>query len=206
MRALSRPGRRVLVVAAASRRGATAAIADRLARVILAGLPSCWSVRTPDLADLRVLDGADAVVLGSTLHLGHWLRPALALRRQAQDAQLLGLWLFSTGSISHDLGRHRLVVSADDLVDAGRANDHQVFARSVDVSPWRRWPSPGGEVMPELHHDWASIDAWGGSISSQLAGAASGPDVPPGRVRRPWVDRTRRTTLDIEPPTESRFS
>lgn len=100
METLPHPIRRDLVVAVASRRGAAAAIADRIARVIGGRLSPQWSIRAPNVADLRVLDDADAVVLGSALHPGHWLRPALKLRRQAQDTQLLGLWLFSTGSIS----------------------------------------------------------------------------------------------------------
>ena len=177
--------RRTVVVGAASRHGATAAVAGRLAAVIGAGVSTPWVVRTPDLADLRVLDHAEAVVLGSAVHLGHWLRPALRLRRQAQTAPLLGLWLFSTGVTSHSLDGHPLVVSADDLVGSGRATEHRVFAD---------------------RHDWTPIDDWGKSIAVRLDGFAAGTDVLPGGVRGPWADHGVPARLRTSPATESSSS
>jgi len=78
---LPHPIRRDLVVAVASRRGAAAAIADQIARVIGGRLSPQWSIRAPNLADLRVLDDADAVVLGSAL------APGALVAAGAQTAQ-----------------------------------------------------------------------------------------------------------------------
>lgn len=102
METLPHPIRRDLVVAVASRRGAA-----RQQPLLTGSHASSAGDCRPSGASARLtwLTCGFWTTLtqwcsAAPLHPGHWLRPALKLRRQAQDTQLLGLWLFSAGSIS----------------------------------------------------------------------------------------------------------
>ncbi len=63
----------IVLVAAASKHGATGEIADRIgADLAKRGL----EVEVKRLADVKALDQYDAFVLGSAIYLGTWLRKA----------------------------------------------------------------------------------------------------------------------------------
>jgi len=173
------PAGRIVVIAAASRHGSTSTIAERIELTLRQQLSPPWSVRWADLLDLRTFDEADAVVLGSAVYVGHWLRPALNALRHAKDAPLLGLWLFSSGPISDDMDENARVVSADEMVESGFATEHKVFAGrldTVDLARWERLVVRAVGVVSGDRRDWAAVDAWATSIASQLTAsvAASG--------------------------------
>jgi menaquinone-dependent protoporphyrinogen oxidase len=163
---------RSLVVAAASRHGGTCEIADRLALTLSAELPQNWAVTRPDLSDLRVLDDADAIVLGSAIYYGHWLHSAARALKYAQDGPVLDLWLFSTGPISDVESENAQIISADSMVDVGQAADHKVFGGLLDTSRlnWvERTAVRALRVLPGDHRDWDQVDAWASRIATQLA-------------------------------------
>lgn len=169
---------RTLVVAAASRHGGTCEIADRLAATLQADLPLGWRVLRPDLSDLRVLDEADAVVLGSAIYYGHWMRAAAHALAYVKDAPLLDLWLFSTGPVSDVETENAQIISADSMVDSGQAVEHRVFGGRLDTSglTWlERTAVKAVHAIPGDHRDWAEVDEWAHHIASQLS-------VVPGRA------------------------
>src|SRR5262245_7899011 len=94
----SRPGatRRVLV-AVASPHGSPREIADAIAETLRsAGL----DVDLRDVADVKDLAPYDAVVLGSAVYMGHWVREARQFATdQAEGLRRLPLWLFSSGPV-----------------------------------------------------------------------------------------------------------
>lgn len=167
-----------VVVAAASRHGSTAQIAERIEDTLRVQLSDEWSVRLADLADPRTFEGADAVVLGSAVYLGHWLRPAIKALHVVKDAPLLDLWLFSTGPISDDMSENARIITADEMVDAGCATQHMVFTGRLDVerlSRWERLVVRALGVISVDRRDWAAVDDWTTGIAAQLTAAVATP-------------------------------
>jgi menaquinone-dependent protoporphyrinogen oxidase len=165
---------RSLVVAAASRHGGTCEIADRLALALTAELPQNWTIKRPDLTDLRVLDDADAIVLGSAIYYGHWLHSAARALKYAQDGPVLDLWLFSTGPISDVESEDAQIISADSMVESGRARGHKVFGGLLVTSrlSWvERTAVKALHVLPGDHRDWDQVDDWARQIATQLTGS-----------------------------------
>jgi menaquinone-dependent protoporphyrinogen oxidase len=177
---------RTLVVGAASRHGSTAELADHLAASLQRRLPPAWSVVRSDLTDLRVLDDADVVVLGSAIYLGRWLRPAKRALKYLQEADPVQLWLFSAGPISDLDEENKRVIAADELVIAGDAVEHQVFAGSLDLArlTWfERLVVTIVKAVPGDHRDWHAVDDWAAHIAAHLiadgartSGTTDGPE------------------------------
>lgn len=169
---------RTLVVAAASRHGGTCEIADRLARTLQNDLPLGWRVLRPDLSDLSVLDEADAVVLGSAIYYGHWMRAAAHALAYLKDAPLFDLWLFSTGPVSEIETENAQVISADSMVQSGQAIEHKVFGGRLDTSrlTWvERSVVKAVHAIPGDHRDWNEVDEWAHHIATQLTVVPSRP-------------------------------
>src|SRR5437660_12564815 len=89
-----------VLVTAAGRQDATAQIARTIGETLRRrGLAA--TVARPE--DVRRIETYDAVVVGSTVHGGHWLKPAHKLVRRAGDALTSRpVWVFSTGSIGEE--------------------------------------------------------------------------------------------------------
>ena len=163
---------RTLVVAAASRHGGTCEIADRLAWTLANDLPLGWRVVRPDLSDLRSLDDADAVVLGSAIYYGHWMRAAAHALAYLKDAPLFDLWLFSTGPVSEVESENARIISADSMVEAGQAIEHKVFGGRLDTSrlTWvERAVVKAVHAIPGDHRNWDEVDEWAHHIARQLS-------------------------------------
>src|SRR3712207_229163 len=88
------------LVAVASRHGSTNEIARAIAEELRTrGLDA--EVR--DAEEVDVLDGYEAVVLGSAVYMGDWLLAARRLvERHRQRLAALPLWLFSSGPLGLD--------------------------------------------------------------------------------------------------------
>jgi menaquinone-dependent protoporphyrinogen oxidase len=160
-----------LVVSAASRHGGTCEIADRIAETLTRVLPDDWHVIRGDLSDLRIFDGADAVVLGSAIYYGHWMHNASHALEYLREDMPPDLWLFSTGPISEIESENAQVISADVMTDSGEADEHMVFGGKLDTSHLsflERVVVKGVHALPGDHRDWAAVDAWAIHIASEL--------------------------------------
>jgi menaquinone-dependent protoporphyrinogen IX oxidase len=150
-----------LLVAYASRRGPTKAIAERLARGLqLSGLDAD-ACPTSDPIDIASYDG---VVLGSTIRGGQWL-PGGA-RFAVENSHLLRqrlTWLFSLGVDavhpdlfrSHTAKRLRVLHRETEQIDALRHLTDPLEHRYFSNRPRRRG-------------DWTPVDAWARSIASDV--------------------------------------
>jgi menaquinone-dependent protoporphyrinogen oxidase len=159
-----------VLVTAASRHGATTAIAQSIARVLAeAGLEA--ETRSPEEVDY--LDGFDAVILGSAVYVGRWL-PAATRFVETHENELRArpVWLFSSGPI----GAPEAKPEGDpegigDLADTINARAHRVFAGRVDRSVLsfgeklvvKAVRAPEGDFR-----DWPAIESWAGGIAGQL--------------------------------------
>jgi menaquinone-dependent protoporphyrinogen oxidase len=170
---------RVLVVHA-SQFGATKGIADRIAEILVRrGL----SAETYPVTELSDLTGANAVVMGSAVHAGHWLDDATRFVYRHQDElRQVPLWLFSSGPLGDravrspqpdpkEVGAFRILVEPRGHVVFPGAYDKETADFSHSGLIERTVVS---RLMPEGDwRDWDAIDAWADAIATSLLGMAA---------------------------------
>lgn len=169
-----------VLVTAASRFGATAEIADRIAAVLSSrGL----DVRRVAPAAAGDLSGVDAVVVGSAIYSGHWLpdvQPVLAAieRRTPRPA----VWLFTSGPVGTPSGWFaRKMATAEPVelpaaIAATAAREHRVFAGKLDRANLPTGQRLALTLFRRLNgdfRDWAEIERWAGTIADQLLADAA---------------------------------
>jgi menaquinone-dependent protoporphyrinogen oxidase len=183
---------KVLVVYA-SRHGGTRGIAERIGAVLRAqGLDA--SVAAPD--EVRNVNSADAIVIGSGVYIGNWLKQATDfINRNEATLATRPVWLFSSGPLP---GSTKSAGVEDPLADAlgpadgpgsgGRKKvaelsaaihprDHRVFRGAYDpTDPPRSIPERVVRLMPASKdilppgdfRDWEAIEAWAREIAAEL--------------------------------------
>lgn len=171
-----------VLVVHASKAGATAEIAERIAGTITGA--GHQAVASP-AAKAGDPSHYDAVVLGSAVYMGHWLKEANAFAKQHRDAlSSRPVWLFSSGPIGtspvDDEGRDLLEVSAPEelpeLVAALRPREHHVFFGALDPGKLplahralRKLPA-GRKLLPEGDfRDWPEVERWATDIATHLS-------------------------------------
>ena len=178
-----------VLVAYASRHGATRGIAERIAETLRTdGLDA--EVRPADSVDS--LAGYDAFVIGSAAYLFHWLKDAKDLVHRNREALAAKpVWLFSSGPLGTEAvdaeGRDQKVATIPkeipELSEAVHARDHRVFfgayerdrkpigfgERLVALMPAARDAFPVGDFR-----DWPEIEAWADGIARELRPVPTG--------------------------------
>jgi menaquinone-dependent protoporphyrinogen oxidase len=172
-----------VLVAYASRHGATQGIAERIASTLRGdGL----EVDDRPASSIKRLDGYDAFVIGSAAYMFHWLGEALDFVHRNRAA-LAGkpVWLFSSGPLRTEplnaKGVDQKVAAIpkeiDGLVAEVRAREHRVFfgayaadrkpiglaERFMALMPAAREGLPTGDFR-----DWPEIEVWAASIAAAL--------------------------------------
>jgi menaquinone-dependent protoporphyrinogen oxidase len=119
-----------ILVTTASKHGATAQIGTAIAdHLTSAGHEA--DVREPDA--VRDLDGIDAVVLGSAVYAGHWLKSARGfVTRLSPELARRPVWLFSSGPVGDPPKPAEDAVDVAAAVADTGAREHRVFAGRVD--------------------------------------------------------------------------
>jgi menaquinone-dependent protoporphyrinogen oxidase len=178
-----------VLVAYASRHGATKGIAERIAGSLVA---AGFTTEARSVKDVRDLTGYDAFVIGSAAYMFHWLKEAtqFAKRHRAVLAER-PVWLFSSGPLGTDPldaeGRDQKVVTVPkeipELREAVGARDHRVFfgAYHRDAKPigfaerfMRLMPAAKDSIPEGDFRDWPEIEAWAGEIARELQPVAVG--------------------------------
>ncbi|GAB3147488.1 flavodoxin domain-containing protein [Amycolatopsis stemonae] len=167
-----------VLVAVATRHGATREIAENVATAIGSALTEAgmWSlVEVRDAGLVHSVDGFDAVVLGSAVYMGHWLEPARKLAESFSDElRRRQVWLFSSGPVGEQKRPAEEPVVVDDLVRRVGARGHRLFGGKIDR---RTLKFPERAVVTALrvadadNRDWPTIRAWGREIGTILAHA-----------------------------------
>lgn len=159
-----------VLVAAASRYGATAGVAEAIGRRLE---EEHLDVDVLPIDEVEDVAGYDALVLGSAVYAGRWMRPA----RRFVDENAAGIvskqtWLFSSGPIGDPLKPEGdTAVKLGDIVSKTGAREHRVFAGKLDKSHMTfgdravvtAFRSSGGDFR-----DWEEIAEWADDIAEAL--------------------------------------
>jgi menaquinone-dependent protoporphyrinogen oxidase len=176
-----------VLVAYATRHGATAGIAERIAATLQSeGLVA----EARPAASVRTLASYDAFVVGSAAYMFHWLGDATKLVR-SHRAELAAKpsWFFSSGPLGteplnekgQDQKEAAIPKEVPELVAAVNARGHAVFfgaydpaakpigiaERAMKLMPAARDSLPAGDFR-----DWAEVEDWARSIAADLRSGA----------------------------------
>jgi menaquinone-dependent protoporphyrinogen oxidase len=170
-----------VLVTAASKYGATAEIAAAIAEVLDEhGLEA--TVLPPK--QVKGVDGYDAVVVGSAVYAGHWLKPARELvERLGNELAGRPVWLFSSGPVGDPPKPEEDPVDVADLLAATGAREHRIFAGKLVR---KQLSFPERAIVSALRvpegdfRDWTEIRQWAAGIADAM-GAGFPPQAPTGR-------------------------
>jgi menaquinone-dependent protoporphyrinogen oxidase len=176
-----------ILVAYASKHGATGQIAERIAATLrAAGL----AARVRPIEAVGDPAGYDAVVLGSAVYFGSWRKEATAFVRRHR-AVLAGrpVWLFSSGPLGaaaadaqgRDLRAAAIPKEIAEVTEAIHPRDHRVFFGALDHTRLgfperlvRALPAGRALLIEGDFRDWADVGSWAEGIARELAPSAAG--------------------------------
>ena len=180
-----------VLVAYASRHGATRGIAERITETLERRGHEVTSQPADQVSEVV---GYDAFIIGSAAYAGHWLNEATGFVRQ--DCELLAsrpVWLFSSGPI----GTERVDAKGRDVVEASRPAEFTEFAEAIHPrderiffgafdpdgkpvglmerfgAPFMRVPAVRAAMPAGDFRDWPEIEAWAAGIAHELEAAPS---------------------------------
>ena len=158
-----------VLVCAATKYGATGEIADAVADVLAEkGLEV--TVIPPEQAG--AIEQFDAVVLGSAVYMGQWMKPARELvDRSAAALAARPVWLFSSGPVGEPAKPAENPVDVSEILQSTNARDHRVFTGRLVKKhlsfPDRAMASAIRAAEGDFRN-WAEIRAWAAGIASAL--------------------------------------
>jgi menaquinone-dependent protoporphyrinogen oxidase len=160
-----------VMVACASKHGATEGIAEAIAERLHQLGHDAEAVRVTDVSDLN---GVQAVVLGSAVYAGSWMKEATAFAdTNAEVLSRLPLWLFSSGPLGTEVDDdEEQPRQLDDLTFRLRPRAHRMFFGALDRSKLafgermmvKAVKAPEGDFR-----DWNAISVWADEIARELA-------------------------------------
>ena len=172
-----------VLVAYATRHGATQGIAERIAETLRA---SGIDAEARPAASVKDPDRYDAFVIGSAAYMFHWLGDAKGFVHRARATLVTRpVWLFSSGPLgteptdAHGVDQKVSAIPKElpELQASLGARDHHVFfgayergrkpigvaERLMSVMPAAKDGLPDGDFR-----DWPEIEAWAATIARDL--------------------------------------
>ena len=174
-----------VLVAYASRHGATAGIAERVARVLK---ESGLDADLKRIDDVPTTNEYDAFVIGSAAYYFHWLKEATSfVNRHERELAERPLWLFSSGPLGndkvdaedHDVLKGAAPREFAEFPQSVGARDQHVFfgAFNPDAEPvgmmerlTRMLPAVRDALPAGDFRDWPQIEKWAQGIARELKG------------------------------------
>ena len=185
-----------VLVAYASRHGATKGIAERIAQTLE---PRGHEVTLEPADQVSAVDGYDAFIVGGAAYAGHWLKEATEFVRNYREVLASRpVWLFSSGPIGTDL----VDAKGRDVFETARPAEFAEFAGSIHPrdeaiffgafdpdakpiglmerlgAPFMRMPSVREAMPAGDFRDWPQIEAWTEGIALELEAAPSAAAAP----------------------------
>jgi menaquinone-dependent protoporphyrinogen oxidase len=172
-----------ILVAYATRHGATQGIAERIAATLKV---DGFDVTLRPVSGIETVEGFDAYVIGSAAYMGGWLREATRFVRRHHDA-LAGhpIWFFSSGPVGDEVpGKEGVdplkAAEPREFAELARtlpARDQRVFygAYDPDLSPGsflerltKAIPAVKDALPAGDFRDWPAIEAWAHGIATEI--------------------------------------
>jgi menaquinone-dependent protoporphyrinogen oxidase len=159
-----------LLVCAASKYGATGEIAKAVADVLAEHGLDVVVIPPERVGEIEQFD---AVVLGSAVYMGQWMKPARELvERSAAALAARPVWLFSSGPVGEPAKPAENPVDVSTILESTKARDHRVFtgrlARKHLSFPDRAMASAIRAQEGDFRN-WAEIRDWATGIADALA-------------------------------------
>ena len=165
-----------VVVAYASKHGSTEGIAAAIVeRLTEAGAPA-EATRVDQVSDLSA---ATAVVLGSAIYAGSWMKEAVEfVHRFAEPLAERPVWLFSSGPLGEDVeDEEQQPRQLEEIESIVGPVEHRLFFGALDRTKLgfaermivKAVKAPDGDFR-----DWEEIRAWADAIASDLGAAREG--------------------------------
>jgi menaquinone-dependent protoporphyrinogen oxidase len=160
-----------ILITYASKHGATTGIAERIAQTFQR--QAVVADVTP-VADVKNIGEFDAVVVGSAVYYGSWMKDAVGFVRRNRLA-LSGrpVWLFSCGPLGAEANdAEQQPKDIGELQSAVGAQGHRVFFGALDP---QALSLPERMVTNMIHapagdfRDWNAIETWATDIVRTLA-------------------------------------
>jgi menaquinone-dependent protoporphyrinogen oxidase len=177
-----------VLVTAASKHGSNAEIAEVIAERLRT---HALTVECTPPETVHRLDDYDAVILGSAIYMGHWMKPATAfVKRHAVELQQRPVWLFSSGAVvesKQTAEPGEPAVDMTELLEFTGAREHRLFGGRLErseLSFLERVAVKAAHAEDGDARDWDEVRSWADSIAAALGAAAAVSPVPePDRVR-----------------------
>jgi menaquinone-dependent protoporphyrinogen oxidase len=171
---LTKEERMKILVAVASKHGATEEIAETIGRWLRDRDLDVDVRKVDDVADV---DSYEAVVLGSAVYMGKWLEPARKFVEQhADELADRPTWLFSSGPLgTPPKPEWDKAVQIEAIIAMTGAREHRIFVGKLDKS---RLTVGMRAVVRAVHapygdfRDWPAIADWADEIADTLQAAA----------------------------------
>jgi menaquinone-dependent protoporphyrinogen oxidase len=163
-----------VLVAFATKYGATAEIAEKIGQVIRdAGL----TVDVIPVHRVKEPEAYRAVILGSAVYIGQWRREASGfLKSNEKVLSKIPVWLFSSGPTGQGdpvalLQGWRFPKAIQPIADRIKPRDIAVFHGALDVNKLgfiEKWMVNNVKAVYGDFRDWGAITAWAGAIAVKL--------------------------------------
>ncbi|HZM56372.1 MAG TPA: flavodoxin domain-containing protein [Acidimicrobiales bacterium] len=160
-----------ILVAVASKHGSTSEIAETIGSELA---QSGLEVFVMPVQDVRTIEEYDAVVLGSAIHMGQWMKSAKDfVARETPTLSSIPVWLFSSGPVTDrskpdDPADRR---QGDQIAKTLDARDHRVFRGKLDksgLSIAERAAVRIAKAPSEDQRDWEAIRMWADGIGAAV--------------------------------------
>jgi menaquinone-dependent protoporphyrinogen oxidase len=161
-----------VLVTYASKHGSTTEVGQRIAAAILKTGVDADALPVRDVGDVARYD---AVVMGSSVYFGRWMREAVAFVERNRT-RLAGrpIWLFSVGPLGDQPRTDPADVAG--LAASLDAVEHHLFTGALDLhrlSFPERVIVKGVKAPTGDFRDWSEIDSWAASIARVLEQSAA---------------------------------
>jgi menaquinone-dependent protoporphyrinogen oxidase len=159
-----------VLVAAASKYGATMEIADAIAATLKEAGVDATAAKIDDVRDIA---GYDAFVLGSGAYVGHWISEADDfVKRHAEELSKKPVWLFSSGPVGEPPLPGGDAVDTVHLREATSAREHRLFGGKLDrkrLNFAEKAMTLALRVPEGDFRNWDDIRAWAREIAAALS-------------------------------------
>jgi menaquinone-dependent protoporphyrinogen oxidase len=158
-----------VLVSAASKYGATSEIAQAVADLLAA---KSLEVSVAPPGQVGGIEEFDAVVLGSAVYMGQWMKPARELaERSASALAARPVWLFSSGPVGEPAKPADNPVDVTKILQATKARDHRIFTGKLirkHLSFPDRAMASAIRAQEGDFRNWAEIREWATGIADTL--------------------------------------